>query len=1255
MNWRGGIKWLNFTFVIPLLVLTALTYILLFSQAGLSFSLWAAQKFVPELTIEQSKGQLLGQLQLTNIQWQQNQSIQIKLEQLDIDLNIHCLLSAKVCVKQLHLAGVQAKITSPDTASDKTASSPEIFLPFPVSVQNIAITNADIVLDGNQITWQNFSAKLDAWGNKIQLDNVLWQNVDLTPATEQVAATVNQNDAAALSYQALQLNDINLPVAIYVSEFTLANFTLHTETTQHIPLLQLAIQAHKQKVNITRLHLQHKLLTLDANLNITLAKQYPLFAQLDILLHEAPLAKQKLHLVLDGSLDDLAIKLVATDNIQAELEAKLALLTDDLPLEVSLTAKQPNSLALDDNTSLTLNAGTLNLVGSLQQLQVKAKTDYKLTAMPKGSINLLASVTPLNAKIDSLVITALGGTASLSASIDWQQAISWQSKMRFNDLNPGLLLNDYPGALNGQLSHQGQFNSDGSWLVTVPKLNITGQIKQLPFTIQGDLQAKAASTAKPNQAKSLDPLNNISFNAKNLSVIHGGNSVQLTGSLAKKWQLNAKVNIPDLNKSLANSAGVIKGDIAVSGARLSPTISTTLNASKLSYQQFALDSLQLDGQLNVTDQLNANINLEAKQGSYQHYDLEQLTIKAQGNEQQHKIDLALQSNVGQAKIAVSGNLQREKDWQGILEQASLSTVQGAWILQKATSLNYAFAKQQLTISQHCWQQTDTSLCLEQQAKVSAKQGAILISLNEFLLASLSPLLPSTLETKGKVNANISANWLNNAAPTISLSVQGQSGQIKFNEAKALTLPWQDFSLQLHSTEQLTADLKINFNDKTTIVGQALITDLMQQAPKLNAQLNINAFSLDFLQPLVDSNSQVSAEINSQLQLDGLLSQPELSGILRVDNINIIGKKAPTEIKNGDISLNFLGDAATITGSLETPDGKIALTGNADWNDIADWHASLKLAGDALSLQVPNISLKVKPDLKVDITPQLTLITGTVEVPSANISIDDLPQSAVGISSDTILLDEQGLPMQQANAASIPIHTDIKVILNKNIKLQSFGLVTQLSGELSVKQQDKGPQLYGEVDLVDGTFRSYGQDLLIRRGKLKFNGPADQPYLDIEAIRNPLSTEDNVIAGIKVTGPADEPIVSLFSEPSKPQANTLAYLTTGRDIGSDSGNTSDAITTSLIGMSIASSSKLVGNIGAAFGINDLSLDTAGAGDNSQVTVSGHLSRDLELKYGYGIFNAIGEFTVRYRIMRRLYLESVSGLDNTVDLLYKFEFD
>ncbi|MGR6862680.1 translocation/assembly module TamB domain-containing protein [Aliivibrio salmonicida] len=220
-------------------------------------------------------------------------------------------------------------------------------------------------------------------------------------------------------------------------------------------------------------------------------------------------------------------------------------------------------------------------------------------------------------------------------------------------------------------------------------------------------------------------------------------------------------------------------------------------------------------------------------------------------------------------------------------------------------------------------------------------------------------------------------------------------------------------------------------------------------------------------------------------------------------------------------------------------------------------------------------------------------------------------------------------------------------------MSAFGLEGGLIGKLNITQKNKGPFITGEVNIKDGTYRSFGQDLEITKGKILFNGPADQPYVDIEAIRNPNNTRDDVTAGVRVNGPADAPKIEIFSSPSMPQANALSYLLRGQDIGSDTGG--NAMTTTLIGLSLAKSGKVVGEIGQAFGVQDLQLDTAGSGEESQVTISGYIAPDLQVKYGVGIFNSLGEFTLRYRILSDLYIEAVSGVDGAVDLIYQFSFD
>lgn len=395
-------------------------------------------------------------------------------------------------------------------------------------------------------------------------------------------------------------------------------------------------------------------------------------------------------------------------------------------------------------------------------------------------------------------------------------------------------------------------------------------------------------------------------------------------------------------------------------------------------------------------------------------------------------------------------------------------------------------------------------------------------------------------------------------------------------------------------------------------------------------------------------------MNTDLALSGDVMHPKVNGQFLIDQMKLQGEVTPIDINSGQVAINFKGHQADLDAGIITPDGKLEIKGDADWRDLENWHTKARVFAEELKVDMPPmVRIKVKPDMTIDVTPQLAKVEGSINLPWGRILIDELPPSAVGVSSDTVILNKDMQPVDGEQALPFNVETNINIKIGDDFQLSAFGLKGDLQGNLNVTQKDKGPFIVGEVNIIDGSYRSFGQDLVIQEGKIMMNGPADQPYVSIKAIRNPDNTQDDVTAGVRVTGPASDPTVEIFSDPAMPQANALSYLLRGQDIDAESGG--NAMTTTLIGLSLAKSGKVVGEIGEAFGVQDLQLDTAGSGDDSQVTVSGYILPGLQVKYGVGIFTSLGEFTVRYRLMKDLYLEAVSGVDSAVDLLYQFEFN
>jgi len=339
--------------------------------------------------------------------------------------------------------------------------------------------------------------------------------------------------------------------------------------------------------------------------------------------------------------------------------------------------------------------------------------------------------------------------------------------------------------------------------------------------------------------------------------------------------------------------------------------------------------------------------------------------------------------------------------------------------------------------------------------------------------------------------------------------------------------------------------------------------------------------------------------------------------------------------------------------IQTSQGQIALNGDADWSQLDNWRARVAAKGQKIRVTVPPmVRMDVSPDLVFEATPSLFNLDGRVDIPWARITVQEVPESAVGVSSDEVLLDKDLKPVAP-KTSGIPINSNLVIHVGNDVRLSAFGLKAKLNGDLKLAQDKRGLGLNGQINIPSGRFHAYGQDLIVRKGELQFSGPPDQPYVNIEAIRNPEATEDDVTAGVRVTGLADEPKVEIFSDPAKSQQEALSYLLRGQGLGA-TGSDSDALTSALVGLGVAQSGQVVGKIGETFGVSNLALDTAGVGDSQQVQVSGYVLPGLQVKYGVGIFDSLATLTLRYRLMPKLYLEAVSGISQALDVLYQFEF-
>ena len=236
---------------------------------------------------------------------------------------------------------------------------------------------------------------------------------------------------------------------------------------------------------------------------------------------------------------------------------------------------------------------------------------------------------------------------------------------------------------------------------------------------------------------------------------------------------------------------------------------------------------------------------------------------------------------------------------------------------------------------------------------------------------------------------------------------------------------------------------------------------------------------------------------------------------------------------------------------------------------------------------------------------------------------------------------------------------MKVDLGRKTHLVGMGLDGRPGGVLTVNERP-GRATSGQGQItVSGTYKAYGQNLTIQSGKLLFaSTPIDNPGLDIRAIRklNPNATiDEGQEVGLQISGTAQRPVLTVFSNPLMEQSDALSYLITGKPLSQVKGGEGDMLGAAAQALGSAAGNLLAKSIGSKIGVDDIGVSSNEAlGGNSAFTVGKYLSPRLYLSYGVGLFEPGEVITLRYRLSHRWNFEAQSATEfNRASFNYRYE--
>lgn len=1273
---------------------------------GVALSPWGTAQLFSQgeqrgwFSYEQQEGALLESFRLQGFHLAMG-GTQVTLDEVELAWADDCLLSGRLCLERLHLSGADIRLAASDAPEEPDSESTplsRIHLPFPIELRDIDLSDVQLHLaDGTHVAWERFTTSLSGAQQQVIIEPTrlerlavhlplspggqLTEDIDtpLTAVGIDSAIQVNQPHdeepivGSPAPRERLSLPAIELPIDVAITSLLVTDVSVAGAFTYDVERVLLAGHAERDNVVLSTLEVDTRDATARLMADVTLADDYPLEAELHsvLLLPELfpALSGETLTLRLSGSLADLSAELDVSGQINATLAADVDVLAPDVPFTARLQSERVEwpleSMERDPDATYVAQDVELTVNGSLDAYAVRLLVDAQAPQVPDTSIDLTGDGdmtsfrwAPLNLRIEESRLTSEG-------QVNWADALRIDANVQLSNLDPSLFVDQLEGNLNGRITASVQQQGE-RWDIALPELAIDGELQEYPLTLAAALEANS----------------DLEVDIERLLFTQGNNRLTASGQVSEQaMSLQADIALTELQTLHPELAGRLNGDLRATGSFSAPALVARLTGNQLRFAENRIDNLGLAANVQGIDDPTLRIELDAQNVNAGGQALSNLAINLNGRLSQHTLNVTVDGAPGNvlsaASLALDGRFnQATEQYQARLMPLELDSEAGSIRLEAPLDIGYNLANGQARLSPFCLRRLEGGLvCSDEPMTASAEQGQASLRVSEVPMEMLEPFLPEEWRFEGATTAELAASWRQGGARwQADVQVLSELAITAINDyGQPVALPVLSLDTQIEANQsQADANLLLSLSEAGEITLDLSVNDPLGQGA-LAGELRANNVSLEPYRPMMLGMDRLEGALNGSVQIGGSTQQPDLQGQLALRGLRVHGPDIPVDVQDGEFGIIFDGERGDIDGFVAAERGRLNISGEAYWPASDAWRIGIDLNAtqEPLLVVLPQFGrMEAAPDIRVRITPERLQVRGNVDLPWARLEIGDLPSSATSPSPDEIIITERDdREAEQARQRAIEAGEDpsaaeelaatgmaidvlITLTLGRDMQISAYGLESGLGGSLEIRQESGVLQLFGDVNLVDGRFQAFGQDLLIRRGQLLFSGPPGLPVLDFEAIRNPDITEDEVIAGLRVSGNAEEPNVLIFAEPSMDETRALSYLLRGRAPDASGGGIDSALTTALIGMSLGRTGGAVGSLGQAFGIDDLTLDTTGAGDESQVAVSGQLTDDLRISYGVGIFSPIAELTLRYTLWRNLYLQAVSGANQAVDLIYTF---
>lgn len=841
-----------------------------------------------------------------------------------------------------------------------------------------------------------------------------------------------------------------------------------------------------------------------------------------------------------------------------------------------------------------------------------------------------------------------------------QQAFAF--KGRVANLDPARLASVAAGRINAN------FNASGT-LAGEPRVNADftigdSQYAGLPMTGGGKVQL-AGRRLLPSEA----------------ALTMAGNHVDMRGSFgAPGDRLRLVVDAPQLDRLNFGVSGRLQANADIAGTLERPQVTATYEAQALRVGEHRVASASGDAELHAGLDGPLRLRLNARGYRGPQLSLRTLDANLDGTQAAHRFDVTGSGQMRRhpLQLAVAG----QGGWDGQRWNGTIRTLEESrtFDLRLTAPATVSAGAGRVTVGQTRLLFSGATLALDDldwnQGRIRSRGelNALQIAKVLELLAALTgeaPPVRSDLVLDGRWDLNL-AERANGFA-----EIRRRSGDLSVNAGRGYTaLGLGETILRADATGdrlQLRGRLAASRIGTANIDAFAGLTPeqgvlTVTPASVLGGSVAFDVPRLKSLESLTGPQYGFEGRLAATLRLAGTVGNPELTGAVNGDDLGVTLYDQGIRLSDGIVRIVLDRNVIALREVVfHGGDGTLRATGNVRLGET-DPNLSARIIADKLQLFAsPERTLVVSGDASLANENRQFVIRGRFQVDRG---LFDLPKAGAPVLGDDVVIvrrkDTRGqrdirtaatpaVPESEPAGRFTPV-IDLALDLGNNFRFRGAGADLLLAGRLGINSEPLVPmRVTGTVRVVDGTYEAFGRKLNITRGIVNFNGPIDNPNLNIRAMRQ----NQEVEAGVEVTGTVRLPRVRLVSEPNVPDEDKLSWLMFGYGaesaaLGQQRQLSGGALGGAALGMLGTRAGK---GVVQRFGIDEFSVgpSTSGLNNEQVVSVGKAVTEKISVGYEQSLTSAGNIVKLTWAFSRRWSLIARGGSVNGLSVLFNRRFD